>query len=262
MDAPSHKKNYTVVPPEELRCIWMTAGIFSYQLCDRKFDCDTCPLDAALRKHRNAPAELHPAGTERETVQMKGRTEPLREELRYSANHCWMKQVDERRVRIGIEPGLAAALFVPKAVVLPSLGQRLKRQQICLWVVMEGGTFPLASPIDGDVVSVNKGPRDEPRELFLHPYENGWLFEVATEEVVVDALPPSDLMDASSATEIYGKETIRFREELFGALKGASPVGATLPDGGVLLHSISDMVGPKKYFQILKDIFGKPPSQM
>lgn len=37
--------------PKEQRCVWMAAGILSYQLCEREFDCDQCPLDKAMRMH-------------------------------------------------------------------------------------------------------------------------------------------------------------------------------------------------------------------
>ncbi len=40
-----------ILPPDELRCVWMSAGILSYQLCDRAFDCDHCALDQAMRPH-------------------------------------------------------------------------------------------------------------------------------------------------------------------------------------------------------------------
>jgi hypothetical protein len=33
--------------PEQ--CVWMQAGVVGYKLCDREFDCDLCPFDAALR---------------------------------------------------------------------------------------------------------------------------------------------------------------------------------------------------------------------
>ena len=33
-------------------CVWMRAGVIRFWLCDRDFDCDNCPLDAALRAHR------------------------------------------------------------------------------------------------------------------------------------------------------------------------------------------------------------------
>lgn len=30
-------------------CVWMRAGLIRFWLCDRDFDCENCPLDAALR---------------------------------------------------------------------------------------------------------------------------------------------------------------------------------------------------------------------
>jgi hypothetical protein len=51
-------------------CVWMRAGVIRFWLCDRNFDCDHCPLDAALRGSRSAhPQDVHgslrktPAGT-------------------------------------------------------------------------------------------------------------------------------------------------------------------------------------------------------
>jgi len=33
-------------------CVWMRAGVIRFWLCDRDFDCENCPLDAALRGPR------------------------------------------------------------------------------------------------------------------------------------------------------------------------------------------------------------------
>jgi hypothetical protein len=30
-------------------CVWMQAGVVSYKLCDRRFDCERCPFDMAIR---------------------------------------------------------------------------------------------------------------------------------------------------------------------------------------------------------------------
>lgn len=39
----------TETTADSLPCIWMSAGLLSYRLCDREYDCEHCPLDAALR---------------------------------------------------------------------------------------------------------------------------------------------------------------------------------------------------------------------
>lgn len=38
-----------VVFPNAQTCVWMEAGVISFWLCNREYDCEHCPLDAALR---------------------------------------------------------------------------------------------------------------------------------------------------------------------------------------------------------------------
>ena len=42
----------SVIPQGEVPCVWMTACVLSFRLCDRDLECADCPLDLALR---NAP---------------------------------------------------------------------------------------------------------------------------------------------------------------------------------------------------------------
>jgi len=37
-------------PAENVPCIWMTAGVISYKLCNFGYECETCPFDQAMRK--------------------------------------------------------------------------------------------------------------------------------------------------------------------------------------------------------------------
>lgn len=39
-------------PPPSARvepCVWMSAGLVAYKLCDRGFECESCPFDQAMR---------------------------------------------------------------------------------------------------------------------------------------------------------------------------------------------------------------------
>jgi glycine cleavage system H protein len=224
--------HYDVIPPEELRCCWMTAGILSYQLCDRGFDCDHCPLDAAMRKNLPRPAQSGSATHER----------------RYSANHCWVERRRENTVRVGIEPYLAGALLIPKAVVLPSLGQRLCRGQSCVWIIMDGETFPLTSPVDGEVTACNRQVSDEPR--LLRTPEDGWLYQL---RITDEAWDEAALLDERGAAARYAPDAARLKEALMA--ETAQPVGMTLADGGQLLQSVADLIGPKRYVAILRRLF-------
>jgi hypothetical protein len=51
-------------------CVWMAAGVLRFWLCDRGFDCDRCPLDAALRRVRRPglTAQAAAAGSSSEST--------------------------------------------------------------------------------------------------------------------------------------------------------------------------------------------------
>ena len=156
------------VPPQH-RCVWMAAGILSYQLCDRSFDCDRCPLDAAMRMHfsRKDVVAHHPTQMERTG------------ELHFSPNHCWVASKDHAEVRIGIEPALAT-LLTAREIVLPFVGDVVTRDAYCCWIIMEGGTFHIAAPVSGTVTAVNTSVTSSPHLLGDAPLADGWLYEVRT----------------------------------------------------------------------------------
>jgi len=237
-----------IIPPEEQRCIWMTAGILSYQLCDRQFDCDQCPLDTALRKRYPRPESLpHP-----DTMPHSSK-EGLRGDRSYSTNHCWVKEIHDNVVRVGIEPGLGVALLGPKTIVFPAEGQHVSRGQACLWIVMEGGTLPVASPFDGVVRDINRQLAEKPHLLGVHPLDHGWLFDVE----LADSTKRPELMTVEQACSNYSRDEAAFSSLLVNALEhGRRDVGITLADGGQHLQSVADMLGPDKYFALLRKVYG------
>src|SRR5512135_2027692 len=107
MESSNPTNKYPLVPPNEQKCVWMTAGILSYQLCEREFDCDHCPLDSALR--------TFPQQTSADQVQDVKRAKPSESRklipgYLYSRKHCWLKSNEGNIVRIGLEPLLSKLL--------------------------------------------------------------------------------------------------------------------------------------------------------
>lgn len=251
MDSSSKQKQCTVVPSKELCCIWMTAGIVSYQLCDREYDCDTCPLDAALRKQfsKHVVSESHTNQSHVPSL-----TEETCDTLRFSDNHFWIELKHDHIVRVGIEHRLASVLLTPKAIVLPTLGQKLTKGQTCIWIVLEQRIFSLAAPINGEVVSRNLESVDNPQVLFRDPYRSGWLFEL---NIKASLAHYAHFMIAEDAEGKYRKDSDRLKDLLLQAVpKSTEHVGLTLPDGGLILKNISEVLGASTYFDIVQKVYG------
>lgn len=47
-DAPSCT-GITGTPEGILPCVWMSAGLIAFKLCDREGECESCPFDRAMR---------------------------------------------------------------------------------------------------------------------------------------------------------------------------------------------------------------------
>lgn len=251
MDKAMDQKKYPVVPSNELRCVWMTAGILSYQLCNRKFDCEDCPLDSAMRMHFSQQASV--TKTLRQAYSSRLEGQKLRPECLYSRKHYWLKRQDRSSVRIGIEPTLASILVSPRAIVLPSVGEQLQKDKVCAWVVTEGGTLQITSPLDGEVWDANAPLADRPHDLCDYPMDRGWLFELMIKE---EDLAQAKLLSMEDAEKIFTDDNAKFQMLVKAELeKNYEATGVTLPDGGQFLQSVADMLGVEKYFKLVRDVF-------
>jgi glycine cleavage system H protein len=171
----------------------------------------------------------------------------------YSRNHCWIKKMTDNVVRVGIEPGFASLLLSPKAIVLPSIGETVRQDQSCCWIVMDGGTMPLDSPISGIVSITNSRLGEAPYELCANPCTSGWLFQIQCSQIEGEILY---LLEKQEAETLYAKDVATFDTLVRNAFKkNNTPVGFTLPDGGQALSDISTMLGPRRYLELLREAF-------
>jgi glycine cleavage system H protein len=250
MENSTPTNKYPLVPPNEQKCVWMTAGILSYQLCDREFDCDHCPLDSAIRTFPERPSTSQ-RPTAMDTDRQKSRM--LSPGYIYSRKHCWIKSNDGGTVRVGIEPVLSSMLLNLKTVVLPSIGDHLQAGKVCSWVVLEGGTLAISSPLDGDVCGTNAVLVDQPYDIRNNPFEKGWLFDLRTNE---DIFNLSSLLRIGEAEKRYAEDERRFHSLVNAELKKhRATAGVTLADGGQVVEDVAAMLGPEKYFLLLSEVF-------
>jgi glycine cleavage system H protein len=242
---------HRIIPPDGQRCCWMTAGVLSYQLCDRDYDCDDCPLDAAMRKRFSRQED---SNTGRE-VPRNSQRQQLREELLYSRDHYWVRKGQGQEVRIGIEPGLSAALIAPKTIVFPTQGQHIQKGQTCLWIVLEGGTLPFEAPLGGTVRNNNRMLGDNPHLLNDNPYDEGWLFDLNADD---GALSEARLIAREDAISHYHEDETRFLRLLGNASQGnGAELEETLPDGEQRLRKISGILGPGRYFSVIRKCYSR-----
>lgn len=241
------KMSANVVPAGSQPCVWMCAGLLTYKLCDRELDCEHCPLDAALRGE--------PAGVPFRTALSEPgrRASHFPDDRLYSSGHLWLRPVDgggDRALRLGVDAFAAAVIGHCREVRWCAPGRRFGRGETVCEIDLDLGLLPLAAPLAGRATDANRRLSREPGRLLTEPYDDGWILELEADE-------PADLRvlrTAEAARDGTRLDLQRFRRRVAIHLLDDARVGPSLPDGGEVLSDLRQMLGGRRYLELLREL--------
>ena len=106
------------------------------------------------------------------------------EDLKYTAEHEWIKQPGEQpdSLRIGITDFAQDALGDIVYVSLPEIGATINAGSACGELESTKSVSDVYAPVTGEVVAVNESLDATPELVNNDPYGAGWLFEVVPAE--------------------------------------------------------------------------------
>ena len=116
------------------------------------------------------------------------------EELLFSETHEWVHVEDQDGVRvatIGISAFAVEQLTDLVFMELPPVGKHVGAGEELGEVESVKAVSPLYSPVDGEIIEVNRGLPDQLETLNQDPYGAGWMIKVR----LADETPLSKLMD-------------------------------------------------------------------
>lgn len=116
------------------------------------------------------------------------------DDLRYTAEHEWVRVGDDGIVRIGITAFAQDALGDVVYVNLPGLGDTVESGDSVGEIESTKSVSDLYAPLAGEVVAINDTLDTTPELLNSDPYSSGWIFELK----LTDASAVEDLLDASA----------------------------------------------------------------
>jgi len=238
------------ITPRRYRCVWMDAGILSYLLCDREFDCERCPLDEAMRSHYS------PLSKHGETPQTIGDDTPGTGPGAWAGStddHVSVTVREDGTLRVSLEPAVAELLPSVRSVVLPVPGRKITSGCLCCWFIFEGGTLPIRIPFQGRVTGVNRKLADHPHLVTTSSDGEGWLFDVR----------PSDrtgalrsLLSPEEAQALSDQDREIFHRLIAECVRPPSlGTGVTMQDGGSPVEDLPAVIGPVKYLEIVRRAF-------
>lgn len=119
------------------------------------------------------------------------------EDLKYSADHEWVRSGNASIVRIGITEYAADQLGDIVFVSLPAVGETVAPGDACGELESTKSVSDVFCPVAGTISAVNELLETSPETINADPYGDGWLFEL---ELDSDA-DLEDLMDADAYAE-------------------------------------------------------------
>jgi glycine cleavage system H protein len=121
-------------------------------------------------------------------------------DLNYTAEHEWVRVINESTIRFGITDYAQDALGDIVFVSLPNVGDQLTAGATCGEVESTKSVSDIYAPVSGEVIARNDAIETAPDTLNADPYNNGWIVEL---KVSGDANAlVATLLDAAAYQEI------------------------------------------------------------
>lgn len=120
------------------------------------------------------------------------------EELRYTAEHEWVRSGDGAAVRVGITDFAQDALGDIVFVQLPEVGSAATAGESFGEVESTKSVSDIYAPLDGTVTAVNTALTKTPELVNTDPYGEGWLVEIEP----ADTAALGGLLDAAGYAEL------------------------------------------------------------
>ncbi|MEY4136458.1 MAG: glycine cleavage system protein GcvH [Actinomycetota bacterium] len=123
------------------------------------------------------------------------------EDLRYTAEHEWVRTGADGNVRIGITHYAQDSLGDIVYVSAPSVGEIVNGGDTCGEVESTKSVSDIYAPVSGEVIARNEALEANPELMNSDPYGDGWLIEVRPS----DADAVAALMTAAAYRELVEK---------------------------------------------------------
>lgn len=264
-------------------CVWMSAGLVSYKLCDRDFDCEHCPLDAALRGEPRGSQGFQGShgwgGRLSGSVAFPLRTPPsFPDSHLYTSGHLCLHPSagwdgGARRFYLSLDAFAAALLGRCHGVRTVAPGISVRVDERCSELDLGAGLLSLGAPLAGRVRAYNPALADTPEWVVTAPYGDGWLLELESEESVRwgnggSPAGAAALLNAETAREQARLDLRHLRRRLalhWLTVSDEPPpsdpagsvldtLGPSLADGGVPLVDLRQMLGDRAWLALLREL--------
>ena len=100
------------------------------------------------------------------------------EDLHYTDEHEWIRNLGDNKVRIGISDYAQDQLGDVVYVELPEVDKEVAKDDLVAEIESTKSVGEVYAPFDGTVSAVNDSVAETPELVNTSPYDEGWLMEI------------------------------------------------------------------------------------
>jgi glycine cleavage system H lipoate-binding protein len=158
--------------------------------------------------------------------------------------HTWARLDADGLVTVGVDD-FAHKLVGPARVQVPALGAHLAQGDAAIEIGDGRKMVPMAAPVDGTVVAVNRAALDAEGGL-QDPYGAGWLFKVKAPRLSANL---RQLLGDGAAHRLLEEASERL------VLRMSPELGQVLQDGGTPIHGIAQALAGDDWDTLARGFF-------
>lgn len=225
---------------ETLKCIWMASQVVEYKLCDKKFDCENCPFDEVFRNFSDEKvAPLNEGTNVAKIISNKLRSIEYDTKLIYLKNNLIAKKIFHNTFYLGINPILISFLDTVNTVMAYEQGKTILHGEDIIRIFGAWGTVSLSAPMDLSVYDKVCDPTTD-------AMNNKWFAIIGTSQQDIS----NGILCEDKWDEMHQKAL-----SIIEGVKSYYPkVGDTMHDGGSQIKFLHQLVGKKRYIDILNSL--------
>ncbi len=170
----------------------------------------------------------------------------LRPELTYHPGHTWVMDEGRNLARVGLDDFAVRLLGKLECIRLPQLNRWIRQGQKIVTLTREGKTVEMLSPIEGEIIAINREAVENPELIRHDPYGKGWLLAVKAPQI-----------ETNLKNLLTGRLAVRWMQEAAERLRGLVPqlAGAVAQDGGLPVSDVLAHLDGQSWSEVTKEFF-------
>jgi glycine cleavage system H protein len=170
------------------------------------------------------------------------------------SGHTWVEVKPSGTAMIGLDGFAQTLIGRIDDVVLPEIGKQVDRGDVLFAVKQDNHRAAFASPIDGEVIAVDRELPWHPEMIQDNPYTEGWICSVRPKNLSQSL---KNLLAADDAKAWLKTEAQRFQEFFAAQAVDNMQLGHVLQDGGQLAGGVLEFADDETWKQF-NEMFLRP----